>query len=98
MRVRSHVGYERGSTLGAEEARVFAAVRGFRGRSLVWRGAATALLACLVALAGATPGWGKGTIRWHGCGADFPPSLQCGELSVPLDYARPGGAQVTLGF
>jgi pimeloyl-ACP methyl ester carboxylesterase len=55
-----------------------------------------ALLACSILLVGATPGWGK--IGWHGCGSDAPPSLQCGELSVPLDYAQPRGAQITLGF
>ena len=67
---------------------------------MAWRVAATVPLVCLVALvgAGATPGSGKGTIRWHGCGSNFPPSLQCGELSVPLDYARPRGRQIKFGF
>src|SRR5882672_6550876 len=65
---------------------------------MVRRVAAPALLACLVVLVGATPGWGKATIRWHGCGTDLPRSLQCGELSVPLDYARPRGPQIKLGF
>jgi len=49
-------------------------------------------------LLSATPGWASGAIRWHGCGAQQPPSLQCGELSVPLDYHHPHGAKITLGF
>ena len=74
------------------------AARGFPGLSLIWRVAASALLACLVALLGTAPGWAKGTIRWHGCGSELPPNLQCAELSVPLDYARPGGPQVKVGL
>jgi pimeloyl-ACP methyl ester carboxylesterase len=77
---------------------VFSATREFRRPSRVWRVAAPALLASLVLLVGAEPGWGKQTIRWHGCGSDFPPSLQCGELSVPLDYARPRGPAINVGF
>jgi pimeloyl-ACP methyl ester carboxylesterase len=65
---------------------------------MVWRVAAPAVLACLVVLVGATPGWGKATIQWHGCSSDFPASLQCGELSVPLDYAHPRGPEIKLGF
>jgi pimeloyl-ACP methyl ester carboxylesterase len=57
----------------------------------------TALLACAATLAVAAPA-SAGTIRWHGCGSDAPPALQCSELPVPLDYARPGGAQISLGF
>jgi pimeloyl-ACP methyl ester carboxylesterase len=65
---------------------------------MAWKVAVSALLAWSALLAGATPGWGKGTIAWHGCGSDAPPRLQCGQLSVPLDYADPGGAQIALGF
>jgi pimeloyl-ACP methyl ester carboxylesterase len=46
----------------------------------------------------AAPGEAKTTIRWHGCGAGGPASLQCGELRVPLDYSHPRGAKITLGF
>ena len=49
-------------------------------------------------LLGAAPGWAKGTIQWHGCGPELPSNLQCGELSVPLDYGDPHGAKITLGF
>ncbi|HMJ34996.1 MAG TPA: alpha/beta hydrolase [Baekduia sp.] len=60
--------------------------------------AATALAACCLALVSAAPGWAKGTIQWHGCGRGQPASLQCGKLSVPLDYSHPRGAKITLGF
>ena len=30
--------------------------------------------------------------------AAMPANLQCGELSVPLDYDHPHGAKITLGF
>jgi len=49
-------------------------------------------------LLGAAPGWAKGRIAWHGCGPEWPSNLQCGELSVPLDYHHPRGAKITLGF
>jgi hypothetical protein len=45
-----------------------------------------------------TGGLTKDAIRWHGCGPDLPKTVQCGELSVPLDYSRPQGAKITLGF
>ena len=48
--------------------------------------AATALAVCGLMLLGAAPGWAKGRIAWHGCGPEQPANLQCGELSVPLDY------------
>ncbi len=59
---------------------------------------ATALAVCGLMLLGAAPGWAKGTIQWHGCGPGSPSNLQCGELSVPLDYDDPHGAKITLGF
>jgi pimeloyl-ACP methyl ester carboxylesterase len=72
--------------------------RGLVGSSVTRRIAAGALLASCLLFAGAAPGWAKGTIQWHGCGPEMPPSLQCGELSVPLDYGDPHGPQITLGF
>ena len=51
-----------------------------------------------LALAGAAPSWGRGTIRWHGCGQGAPRDLQCGAIGVPLDYAHPRGRQILLGF
>src|SRR4051794_34899143 len=57
-----------------------------------------AVIAGAVACAGAAPSFADAAIRWHGCGDDSPAKLQCGELSVPLDYAHPRGAQITLGF
>src|SRR4051794_952802 len=72
-------------------------------RSSVGRIVVGALLGCVAALAAGSPGFADvtasaGTIQWHGCGPELPPNLQCGELAVPLDYARPRGATTTLGF
>jgi len=53
---------------------------------------------CGLVLLGAAPGWANGRIAWHGCGPEQPPNLQCGELSVPLDYRDPHRAKITLGF
>jgi pimeloyl-ACP methyl ester carboxylesterase len=77
---------------------VLGTARQFAWSSVMRRFAAAALVVCGVALVGAAPGWGKGTIQWHGCAPEWPPSLQCGELSVPLDYRHPHGAKITLGF
>jgi pimeloyl-ACP methyl ester carboxylesterase len=60
--------------------------------------AAVALAVCGLMLLGAAPGWAKGRIAWHGCGAQQPANLRCGELSVPLDYDHPRGAKIKLGF
>jgi pimeloyl-ACP methyl ester carboxylesterase len=59
--------------------------------------AVVALLGAL-ALVGAASSWGRGTIRWHGCGQGAPRDLQCGAIRVPLDYAHPHGRQIRLGF
>jgi pimeloyl-ACP methyl ester carboxylesterase len=40
----------------------------------------------------------RSTIRWHGCGKELPPAVQCGEISVPLDYRHPRGPKIRLGF
>jgi pimeloyl-ACP methyl ester carboxylesterase len=37
-------------------------------------------------------------VQWHGCGSDVPPTVQCAQIPVPLDYADPGGPQIALGF
>ncbi len=58
----------------------------------------TAVIAGAVACMSAAPGFADASIRWHGCGDDYPSSLQCGELAVPLDYEHPKGARITLGF
>ena len=34
-----------------------------------------------------------GSIVWHGCGA-----IECATLSVPLDYAHPGGRHIELSL
>jgi pimeloyl-ACP methyl ester carboxylesterase len=72
--------------------------RGLAGSSVTRRIAATALVACSLVLVGAAPSWAGRPIKWHACAPDYPSSLQCGELSVPLDHRRPRGAKITLGF
>jgi pimeloyl-ACP methyl ester carboxylesterase len=72
--------------------------RGLNGSSATRRIAAAALAVCGLMLLGAAPGWAKGSIAWHGCGPKQPANLQCGELSVPLDYHHRHGAKITLGF
>jgi hypothetical protein len=74
------------------------AARVLFGSSRTRRIAATALAVCGLMLLGAAPGWANGRIAWHGCGPEQPANLQCGELSVPLDYDHPHGAKITLGF
>ncbi len=54
-------------------------------------------LACVAGLTAATSA-SAAPIAWHGCGPDLPRALQCGEIAVPLDYADPGGAKVSLAF
>ncbi|NUR91805.1 MAG: alpha/beta fold hydrolase [Nonomuraea sp.] len=50
---------------------------------------------------------GKGTVAWSGCtgltgpdGRPLPadPSVQCGTIQVPLDYAEPGGEKIDLAL
>jgi pimeloyl-ACP methyl ester carboxylesterase len=60
--------------------------------------AAGALWAASPATAPAT-GTGAGsapTIAWGHCSVQLPPFVQCGYLSVPLDYRDPGGQQIQL--
>jgi pimeloyl-ACP methyl ester carboxylesterase len=62
-----------------------------------------ALLVVAWVLAVTAPGWAEArarhsTVRWHGCGPQLPPKLQCGRLAVPLDYRHPHGAKIRLGF
>src|SRR3954462_2093529 len=57
---------------------------------------AAALAVCVAALC--WPAGSAGAIRWHRCAQGHPTNVQCGELSVPLDYAKPEGAKIRLGF
>ena len=73
------------------------------------RMAATALLAIGLVIhvppAGAATGAPGPAIAWHTCSTDPADSLgaaldaagaQCGEVTVPVDYSRPGGRRITL--
>src|SRR4051812_6874829 len=46
-----------------------------RPRASPRRLVAVVALGGVVALAGAAPSWGRGTIRWHGCGGGAPGNL-----------------------
>ncbi|MGV9253593.1 alpha/beta hydrolase [Streptomyces sp. NPDC003697] len=37
-------------------------------------------------------------VTWAACGADMPKDLQCGKVTVPLDYARPGAGTLDLAL
>lgn len=62
------------------------------------RPALVALLACAAGVVGVSPDAGASPIRWHRCGGGLPRALRCGRISVPLDYAHPQGARITIGF
>jgi hypothetical protein len=38
------------------------------------------------------------SITWSNCTAQDPPGVQCGQISVPLDYGNPQGDKITLGM
>ena len=69
-----------------------------RPRPSVRRTFAVVALGGVLASAAAAPSWGRGTIRWHGCGRGAPAKLECGAIQVPLDYAHPNGGKIHLGF
>ena len=70
------------------------AARFLSGSSRTRRIAATALAVCGLALLGAAPGSTKGSDPVGVvAGPNLPKTVQCGELSVPLDYSRPGGRE-----
>jgi pimeloyl-ACP methyl ester carboxylesterase len=37
-------------------------------------------------------------VSWKKCGTDDSPTLQCGTVKVPLDYAKPQGRKITLAL
>ncbi|MDI9835962.1 alpha/beta hydrolase [Streptomyces sp. KAU_LT] len=37
-------------------------------------------------------------VTWKKCGTDDTPTLQCGSIKVPLDYAKPHGKQIKLAL
>ncbi|MCW7942790.1 protease [Streptomyces hygroscopicus] len=79
------------------------------GRRAVTTTAATAAVLALlgagmpsVAAAGVGPDLSRfyhQKITWSACpGQDMPPDLQCGQVTVPLDYARPGAGTLDLAL
>jgi len=37
-------------------------------------------------------------VTWTGCGTTAYPTMQCGKVSVPLDYANPGGTKIKIAL
>ncbi|MFF0697868.1 alpha/beta hydrolase [Streptomyces tendae] len=75
------------------------AVGGALGLALLGAGLPAANAATTTATTAATRDAGPGMsrfydqkVKWSACeGTDMPKDLQCGKVTVPLDYARPGG-------
>ncbi len=78
------------STPAASAARTTAAGKTTAKKTPEMRG--TAVAAARASAAGIR--WGACTARYHLAGLD--PPVQCGTVTVPLDYAHPGGKQITL--
>ncbi|MFI1292301.1 alpha/beta hydrolase [Streptomyces sp. NPDC020792] len=73
------------------------------------RGACAGALTLVVLGAGLPAGAGSDTpgglsrfyrqkVTWSACEAGAPPDLQCGKVTVPLDYARPGAGTLDLAL
>ncbi|MFD7445227.1 alpha/beta hydrolase [Streptomyces sp. NPDC059909] len=73
-----------------------------RTGALVAAGAAvTGLIAGAPSTATAGPAGPRpagAALTWRSCATDEHPRLECAQLKVPLDHARPGGRQITLAL
>ncbi|GAA3794984.1 alpha/beta hydrolase [Streptomyces chiangmaiensis] len=75
-----------------------------RQRAAVLCGAAVVVAGMLTAVpAGASASPTADTVQparptWQKCGSTKYPALQCASVTVPLDYANPGGRQITLAL
>jgi pimeloyl-ACP methyl ester carboxylesterase len=56
------------------------------------------LAAGAIVAPGSATAFADNEIRWQRCGDEQPASLQCGTLSVPLDYDKPNGARIKVAF
>ena len=63
--------------------------------------AAAAAIATVAFASGSGPGAKRASsIAWEPChgAAEAAPKVQCGSIQVPLDWAKPGGAKITVRF
>ncbi|WP_141205587.1 alpha/beta hydrolase [Streptomyces griseorubiginosus] len=68
------------------------------GATVVLAGAVTAVPAEAGTSLTASPALGAAKVSWKKCGTENTPTLQCGSVKVPLDYAHPKGRQITLAL
>jgi len=73
--------------------------RGLVGTARAWTVAGVLVIGVgVVVAAPGSSAEARGEIRWHHCGRQLPPALECGKLAVPLDYRHPHAATIRLGF
>ncbi|WP_043218580.1 alpha/beta hydrolase [Streptomyces sp. 351MFTsu5.1] len=68
------------------------------GATVVLAGAVTAVPAEAGTSLTASPALAAAKVSWKKCGTENTPTLQCGSVKVPLDYAHPKGRQITLAL
>ncbi|WP_449353566.1 alpha/beta hydrolase [Streptomyces shaanxiensis] len=68
------------------------------GATVVLAGAVTAVPAEAGTSRTVSPAQAPAKVSWKKCGTDDYPTLQCGSVKVPLDYAHPKGRQITLAL
>ena len=68
------------------------------GATVVLAGAVTAVPAEAGTSLTASPALAAAKVSWKKCGTENYPTLQCGSVKVPLDYAHPKGRQITLAL
>jgi pimeloyl-ACP methyl ester carboxylesterase len=68
------------------------------GATVVLAGAVTAVPAEAGTSLTAAPALAAAKVSWKKCGTENYPTLQCGSVKVPLDYAHPKGRQITLAL
>ncbi|MER5503894.1 alpha/beta hydrolase [Streptomyces sp. NPDC002766] len=67
------------------------------GTAVVLAGSVTAVPA-EASTSSSAPSFQPAKVTWKKCGTDDSPTLQCGTVKVPLDYAKPQGRKATLAL
>ncbi|WP_458244435.1 alpha/beta hydrolase [Streptomyces sp. MAI_2237] len=67
------------------------------GTAVVLAGSVTAVPA-EASTSSSAPSFQPAKVTWKKCGTDDSPTLQCGSVKVPLDYAKPQGRKITLAL
>ncbi|WP_329265130.1 alpha/beta hydrolase [Streptomyces pseudovenezuelae] len=68
------------------------------GTTVVLAGALTAVPAEAGTSSATVTAQSVAKVSWKKCGTDDTPTLQCGSVKVPLDYAKPQGRKITLAL